>query len=128
MDIISKPDVPAVEEPKSRELPLTPPNPHKDGDYYDRCPVDGCIEVDRVHKIGGHDGKAEHLFASIFSADMRQGGCGALWSRTTPQGEERYHKDKALGDPKWRTRSGTRTMSLPSEQYMDNYERIFGHT
>lgn len=125
MDIISKPAEPAREDVHSRELPLTPPDPHKDGEYYDRCPVDGCKEVDRIYKIGGVDGRGEeHLFASMYSADMREGGCGALWSRTTPQGEERFHKD---GPPKWRTRSGMRSMSVPSEQFMSNYERIFGH-
>lgn len=128
VDIISKrgpTDPEPVEPPKSRQFPVRPPDATKEGDYYDRCPNDGCVEVDRTFKIGGVDGhNEEHLFASIYSADMRQGGCGALWSRTTPQGEERFHRDRGLGDPKWRTRSGMRLLSVPSERFQDNYERI----
>lgn len=127
MDIISKPDKPAEEPIHSRELPLRPPNPHKDGDYYDRCPVDDCVEVDRMMKIGGHDGRTEHLHTSFYSADLRQGGCGALWTRDTTDGANRFRQNNGGADPKWLTRSASRKLSLPSQAYMDNYARIFKH-
>lgn len=113
--------------------PVPPANPRKDGEYYDTCPADGCLEVDRIHKMGGQMGDGsgakgeEYLDWSMFSADRRLGGCGTLWTRTTRQGVE-MHKERNMGDPKWVTRSAQRTLSLPSQKYMDNYERIFGHS
>lgn len=104
-----------------------PPSSSKEGDSYDRCPKDACVEVDPMHKIGGIDGrKEEYLHASMYFADPKQGGCGKSWSRTTAQGQE---KDRSKGiDSKWPTRTAItgRSYSMPSRQYSDNFERIFG--
>lgn len=107
----------------------------KDGDFYDRCPVDGCLEVDysaRNEGDGGvgkeHEGHRESAHEwSIFSADRRLGGCGAAWTRTNQTGVERYN---ALGkQPVGLTSSAEteRTYFLPTDAYRDQYERIFGH-
>jgi hypothetical protein len=115
---------------RSIVAPVPPANPHKDGEYYDTCPADACIEVDRIHKCGGTTGfdvgSQEYLDWSMFSADRRKGGCGALWARTTRQGQE-LHDQRGMGPAKWLTRSATRTLSVPSEKFMSEYERIFGH-
>jgi hypothetical protein len=106
-----------------------PPNAHKDGDYYDRCPQDGCVEVDALHRSEGAQAgqrEATHDW-SIFNADRTHGGCGYTWTRTASTGVERDHR---LGrESRWRTRSaGTeRYLSAPSEAYRSNYEAIFGH-
>jgi hypothetical protein len=116
--------------PGTHIAPVPPANPRKDGEYYDTCPSDGCIEVDRIHKMGGTTGydvgSQEYLDWSMFSADRRKGGCGTLWARTTRQGAQ-MHAERGMGDPKWLTRGATRTLSMPSQQYMDNYAAIFGH-
>jgi len=105
-----------------------PVNAHKDGDYYDSCPNDGCLEVDAVHRSEGNQaGMREQVHDwSIFNADVRRGGCGFTWTRTTPSGAER---DRAAGrEPRWRTRSASgRFMSVPSEAFRANYEAAFGH-
>ena len=101
----------------------------KDGDYYDRCPHDGCLEVDASHRSEGlQSGARESVHDwSIFSADLRAGGCGATWTRTTTTGAA---KDRARGvEPANLTASAgkERYVSVPSDRYRDNYERIFGH-
>jgi len=107
-----------------------PANAAKDGDYYDRCPSDGCMEVDALHRNEGNRAgprEAVHDW-SIFSADTRRGGCGFVWTRTATGGVVRDH---ALGrESRWKTASaGTeRFTSVPSDQYRTNYERIFGHS
>lgn len=117
----------AVTPPDRSIKPVPPANPKKDGTYYDTCPADGCIEVDRSFKHGGIDSKGEeHLDWSMFSADRREGGCGALWTRTTRQGQE-LHEQRGMGPAKWLTRSAGRFTSVPSQTYEDNYSRIFGH-
>ena len=104
-----------------------PPVSSKEGEYYDVCPRDQCLEVDRQFKNGGKDGKGhEYLSWSMYNADPRRGGCGYTWARTTPQG---IAKDHAKGiDTKWGTRSAEtgRSYSLPSQAYQDGWERIFG--
>lgn len=107
----------------------------KDGDFYDRCPEDGCIEVDYTSRNEG-DGGLGHEHAggretahewSIFSADRRAGGCGAAWTRTNSTGVERYH---GMGKhPVGLTASAEteRSYFMSTEAYRDNYERIFGH-
>ena len=104
-----------------------PPADKKDGAFYDRCPSDGCLEVDRKYKNGGRDGKGEdYLNWSYFHADPREGGCGTTWTRTTKQGAER---DRSRGvNPKWLTRDalvGSFTMA-PSEAYRFRYDHAFG--
>lgn len=106
----------------------TPPPPasKKDGDFYDRCPSDGCLEVDRSYKKGGTTGRGEtYLDWSMYHADPRRGGCGTSWARTTKQGVEWDHK-KGI-DPKWKTRSaiiGSFQLST-SELYRRNYDCAF---
>lgn len=103
---------------------VPPPDPSKGGEYYDRCVVDGCIEVDRSFKSGGKTSKGEeYLDWSMYSADRRAGGCGASWARTTRQGAER---DKDKYNPKWLTRSALRgtAYSMPSDAYREGYDRI----
>lgn len=100
----------------------------KDGDYYDRCPHDGCLEVDASHRSEGNNAGAREMVHdwSIFQADPRAGGCGATWTRTTRTGQLRDEKRgvKSLN----LTAGAQRSFSLPSEQYRSNYEAIFGHS
>lgn len=114
--------------PEAGTVPASEPDYAKDGEYYDRCPFDGCVEVERSYKIGGRDGRGEtYLDASIYFSDPRRGGCGRPWSRTTRQGAE---QDEERGVPtRWLTRSARRGRSvfIPSERYRENYARIFGH-
>jgi len=107
-----------------------PVNAKKDGDYYDTCPHDACMEVDALHRSEGEKtGPREaHHDWSIYNADVRKGGCGFTWTRTTSTGAERDH---SLGrESRWRTRSAgsERFVSVPSDAFRDNYERIFGHS
>jgi hypothetical protein len=139
VDIISKrlasepePIEGATTPPDRSIKPVPPANASKDGEYYDSCPADGCLEVDRIHKMGGEMGDGsgakgeEYLDWSMFSADRRKGGCGALWTRTTAQGQK-MHDQRGMGEAKWLTRSAQRSLSVPSQAYIDQYERIFGH-
>ena len=101
----------------------------KDGDYYDRCPADGCLEVDAAHRSEGSPAGPREAYHdwSIFSAERQQGGCGATWTRTTTSGA---HKDHARGvEPLNLTASATkeRYVSVPTRAFRDNYERAFGH-
>jgi hypothetical protein len=101
----------------------------KDGDYYDVCPADGCLEVDAAHRSEGNQSGARESVHdwSIFSADRRAGGCGATWTRTTSSGAR---KDRARGvEPARLTRSAgkERFTSAPSDAYRSNYEAAFGH-
>src|SRR5215510_959988 len=70
-----------------------PVNAKKDGDYYDTCPHDACMEVDALHRSEGEKtGPREaHHDWSIYNADVRKGGCGFTWTRTTSTGAERDH-------------------------------------
>lgn len=100
----------------------------KEDSYYDKCPKDACLTVDRSFKKGGTDNKGqEHLDWSMYNADPRKGGCGNNWTRDTKQGVE--NNNKRGKDPKWRAESAAvdRTFSMPTDAYRDNYERIFGH-
>lgn len=107
----------------------------KDGDFYDRCPADGCLEVPYAARNEGDGGVGqEHAGGretahewSIYSADRRQGGCGALWTRTNATGVSRYH---SLGrQPVGLTASAevARTYFVASDAYRANYELAFGH-
>ena len=101
----------------------------KDGDYYDRCPHDGCLEVDAAHRSEGEQAGVREQYHdwSIFSADVRQGGCGAAWTRTTTTGAA---KDRARGvEPVNLTASAgeRRIVSTPTDAYHANYGRAFGH-
>jgi hypothetical protein len=100
----------------------------KGGDGYSRCPQDGCLEVDRQFKNGGRDRKGEtYLNWEIYSADRREGGCGASWAADTKQGVQEGEKKGYR--PRWVTKdaAANRSYSMPSDAYRDNYERIFGH-
>jgi len=101
-------------------------NEHKEGDDHDVCPVHGGDEVEALHKAGGTDGKGEEYRDwQIFSSDLRNGGCGDAWSRTTSTGAQRLADTGRT--PQQLTKGATRTYSLPSDQFRSNYERIFGH-
>jgi hypothetical protein len=100
----------------------------KDDAYYDTCPKDQCLTVDRSFKHGGTDNKGEeHVKWAMYNADPRKGGCGNNWARDTKQGVA-ANNEKGR-DPKWKAESAEldRTFSMPSDAYRDNYERIFGH-
>lgn len=106
--------------------PETPQvNRKKEGDSYDRCPNDDCVEVDPTYRFGGKDGKGEQYQNwALYTADVRQGGCGHNWARTTKAGLARDH---ARGvHPKWLSQSALvdRTVSLPSDRYRANYALI----
>ena len=110
--------IPATTQPKV--------DPGKSGEYYDRCPLDGCMEVERNHKLGGHDSRGEeHLLWSTYTADPRRGGCGHSWSRTTKQGLAR--NDTRNRSTAGLTRAADRDVitSVPSQAYRDNYDRAF---
>jgi hypothetical protein len=93
------------------------------------------LEVDYVARNEGdgsqgheHEGGRETAHEwSIYSADMRAGGCGAAWTRTNATGVERYN---ALGkQPVGLTSAAEagRSYFFGSDAYRDQYERIFGH-
>jgi hypothetical protein len=105
-------------------VPSPRANEDKEGDYYDTCPVHGGKEVEAAHQSGGVDNHGhEYRDFAIYSSDLRDGGCGDTWSRTTAQGRQR---DNALGrEPMQLTRGATRTYSVPSDRFRDNYDRIF---
>lgn len=103
-----------------------PPDSHKEGDGVDRCPWDGCIETESQYRYGGVDGKGEeYADGFLYSADVRKGGCGAPWTRTTRQGVERDEKKNVQS--KWATKSaqtGRFMLMTTSERYRSNYEKI----
>ena len=97
------------------------------GEVFDRCPQDGCIEVERSAKSGGVDSKGEqYLSWSTFTADKRKGGCGATWPRTTQQGLQERQAKGAYTNTDYLTPSATvaRVHSAPSDAYRRNYDRI----
>ncbi|HSS25385.1 MAG TPA: hypothetical protein VLL82_13525 [Mycobacterium sp.] len=101
----------------------------KDGDYYDRCPHDGCLEVDAAHRSEGNLAGPREAYHdwSIFNADARQGGCGATWTRTTTTGAV---KDQARGVTSANLTASAgkdRYVSVPSDAFRSHYEAIFGH-
>lgn len=102
-----------------------PLNPHKDGDYYDSCPVCGK-DADHNFKAGGKDSRGEEYRDwATFHCDETTGGCGYNWSRTTKQGAARLKGVAPIG----LTHSAevNATTFVPSPEYRSNYERIFGH-
>jgi hypothetical protein len=102
----------------------------KDGDYYDRCPADGCLEVDAAHRSEGtghgHLVEQQHDW-SIFNADRREGGCGATWTRTTTTGVRKDAKRGVQSLNMTASAGKERYVSVPSEAYRSNYELAFGH-
>lgn len=102
----------------------------KDGDYYDRCPSDGCLEVDAMHRSEGNQAghmREQYHDWSIYNADVRSGGCGAVWTRTTSTGQQR---DAARGVRSLNLTASAgkgRYVSVPTEAYRSKYEAIFGH-
>jgi hypothetical protein len=91
---------------------------------HDRCPRDGCLDVDRTYRCGGRHAGADWLSWEIFHADPARGGCGYTWSRTTRQGQA---NDEARGiQSRWLTRAAARavTYSIPSAAFRAGYERI----
>jgi hypothetical protein len=102
----------------------------KDGDYYDRCPADGCLEVDAAHRSEGtgHGGTVEQYHDwSIFNASAREGGCGATWTRTTTTGQEKDHAHGRQSLNLTASAGKGRFVSAPSDQFRDRYALAFGH-
>ena len=102
----------------------------KDGDYYDVCPHDGCLEVDASHRSegAGYGSLVEqHHDWSIFSADLRDGGCGATWTRTTTSGLERDRRRGVRSANLTASAGKGRHVSVPSPVFAERYEAIFGH-
>lgn len=99
-------------------------NPNKSGEGYDTCPA--CDrEQEHQYKFGGNDGHADYHFWDMYSCDQLAGGCGATWTRTTPQGMERDYK-KGLNS-KWGTQSAATGRTFHSGLAADDWERVFGH-
>jgi hypothetical protein len=101
----------------------------KDGDYYDRCPADGCLEVDAAHRSegSGHTAALSRHDWSIFNADRRAGGCGATWTRTTTTGTAIDHAHGRHPTGLTASAGKARFVSVPSEAFRQNFEAIFGH-
>lgn len=95
-----------------------------EGESHDHC-VNCGTDVEATNRFGGEHGTP--LLWEQYSHDMRKGGCGAAWTRTTPQGLERNTRNDA--PTKWLTTAGTvgRVYSLPSRQFESNYRKAFGH-
>jgi hypothetical protein len=101
-----------------------------DGDWYDRCPDDGCVEVEanfRSHGTGTSDLHTSQQEWATFNADRRQGGCGFNWSRTNATGIARDAARGVLSARPTRAAQIERSFSTPSAAYQANYEAIFGH-
>jgi hypothetical protein len=113
---------------KGEGAPAPYANENKDGDDHDVCAVHGGEEVEALHSAGGFgpDG-AEFRDWSIYSSDLRDGGCGDTWSRTTRAGNERLEDTGRKAQQL--TRGATRSIHLSpqSQEYADNYRRAFGH-
>lgn len=95
-------------------------------DGHSRCPRDGCKDVEPY--AGAHTGPAgKDTPRTAYSADMRDGGCGAFWFETSAAAA---HNDRNRGiDPKHlkeEARVG-RTMFTGSDLYRDRYAEVFGH-
>lgn len=108
--------------------PVTPPptNPKKDGDFYDTCPKDACIEVEPHFKIGGKSSRGEYyLDHSQYNAHVEKGGCGANWERSTKQGMAQDAK-KGIRS-KWPTRAALvgKFTDVPSQTYRSRYDCAF---
>jgi hypothetical protein len=96
-----------------------------EGDGHDHCV--GCdTDVEASGGFGGEYG-TPHMW-SQYVHDRRDGGCGAVWTRTTGYGQERNEQHN-MGS-KWLTTGAAkgRAYSLPSDQYQRNWEVIFGST
>lgn len=124
---MTTPAAPAIVIPSDAPPPVAG---GKSGEGYDRCPTDGCREVDSFFRSYGKDTHGqEHADFFLYNADRRDGGCGTTWSRTTTteaaQSEAKKYK------PKWLTQDAARgrvyITSPNSDEYRDNYARIFGH-
>lgn len=111
-----------------KDKPLTP-NGTKEGTDYDRCPVDGCIEVEKSWNTGGFSRKGgerrdEYKMWEVYHADPRKGGCGTPWTRTTRQGlQMRQAQGKPVG-MLTRAAAANRVVSVPSEAFKRGYEQI----
>ena len=89
-----------------------------DGEDHDVNPTTGNVVEPLVRLPGGR---------VIYSDDLRRGGDGRTWARTSKQA---VSGDRSRGiDPKWPTRSArvNRTTFVPSDSYSGRYEEIFGH-
>jgi hypothetical protein len=102
-------------------------NPHVEGDDHDSCP--GCgSEGHKVHTLGGRSRNGEeYKHATLYSCDIRHGGCGLPWDRTTRQGDEANRRKGIRTARLTRSAAANRKMFFPSDGYSNEYERIFGH-
>jgi hypothetical protein len=70
-----------------------PVNSKKDGDYYDTCPQDGCIEVDVAHRNEGQKTGPVRRTTTGRSSTQTHAGAGAAspdphgdwWGRAGPR-------------------------------------------
>jgi hypothetical protein len=95
-----------------------------EGESHDHCP--SCdTDVEASDGFGGEHGTPRMW--SQFVHDRKEGGCGAIWTRTTQYGLDRNTSRNA--QTKWLTTgaSAGRVYSLPSKAYEDGWERIYGH-
>ncbi len=105
--------------------PRLAPNSSREGDGVDLCPEDGCMEVEQIHHLGGVDNHGEdHHLWSMFSADRRQGGCGATWTRTTKEGQSYDHKRGINPQRLSHSAEVDRSYSLASDLYQERWEQI----
>jgi len=95
-------------------------------DAHSRCPADGCKDVEPLK--AAHVGPAgKDTPRTAYSADQKEGGCGAFWFETSAAAA---HNDRNRGiNPrhlKEEARVG-RTYFTVSDTFRDRYEEIFGH-
>lgn len=100
-----------------------PLDSHREGDGFDRCPVDGCIETEAFFHT-------PVMPRYMFSADPRKGGCGALWNRNTAQAAQfqHDHRHNDLNGRMTHSAEVGRVISIPSKKFSSEYARIFGHS
>ncbi len=94
-------------------------SPSHDGETHDRCPVDGCADVDAGYVLGGVAPQGEYYRWAQYHAP-----CGVSWTRTGAQvAEERERRGLPV---QYKTRSAERgrVTSTPSRAFQQGYERI----
>lgn len=93
-------------------------DPHSEGDGHDRCPVDGCADVDAFWSTPWAPSYLYHA------------PCGATWDRHSKQAvefREEHRPHSHFAGRVTKAADTGRVISIPSRQFQDNYTRIFGH-
>ncbi len=94
-------------------------SPSHDGETHDRCPVDGCADVDAGYVLGGVAPQGEYYRWAQYHAP-----CGVSWTRTGAQvADERERRGLPV---QYLTKSAGagRVTSTPSAAFQRGYERI----